>query len=120
MDLPNKHPAGSEAVPAFAGEGAALSVEKPCSVTENIISAPVGAGTEPTHVSLGGEDVMGGEALRRFFLDAPGRKDGVPFVLGGKRRAVHSDSTEEDHRRRETGAQETYRTASSPDAQGRT
>src|SRR5689334_15967297 len=116
MDLPDKHPAGGETASATADGRSVLPAEKPFNARENLESAPVIGRIEPTHDLEEGN--MGGQGLRRFFLGAPSRTDGLSFVFSGMRRTKTGDSTQDGQRSRESCASKSQEPASSPDAQG--
>ncbi len=104
MDLPNDTPAGSEALPEFAGKGGVASDAEPAKAREFVAAASVAAGAQSTHVGLRGR-------LQKIIGD-PRRIWASPFVLWTKG-AGGTDSTPADQKRRKTGAH-----TSPDDAQG--
>src|SRR5262245_30548053 len=104
MDLPNNNPAGSEAMPAFAGKGGAAPGDDPAIARENAAAGPVIAGGESSHAGLMGR-------FQKFVGD-PSRIWALPFVLRTMKGTGGPDSTLGDQGRRKTGAH------SSPAAQG--
>ncbi|HEX5008432.1 MAG TPA: biotin/lipoyl-binding protein, partial [Hyphomonadaceae bacterium] len=104
MDLPNNTPAGSEAMPAFAGKGGAAANGELAKARENVAATSVIAAEESSH----------GHVRGRFqkLIGDPSRTWAVSFVLGRMQGIGGPDSTQEGQKRRKTGAH------SSPDAQG--
>ena len=96
MDLPNDTPAGSEAMPAFAGKRGAVSGDAAAEARENVAAAPVIAGSRTSHAGLRGR-------LHKIIGD-PGRIWGSSFVLGTMKGTGAPDSTHGDQERRKTGA----------------